>query len=168
MIHIKQAIESANPMFDMWPPTVINQVILCMSIMATCIPYLKPFLDSLESGQMTAGDLRGTRSRSSGNRSGGNYNASGQGSRSRVKIPPRGLSSVATMASNASHRRQKYEMMDSDASQPTGVSTSTVTTAGGKGGSWDAQSHASSQNVLVHQTWQVNVESKGNPNAEEV
>lgn len=169
IIFFQQSADSGNPAFDMWKPTVINQVIQCLSIMSTCIPYLKPFLDSLDSGQMAAGDLRGTKSRS-GNRSA----AYGYASNSRSRNPNasstnRGISSVADMASDASHRRQKYEKMGADRSQDKeqqkGNITAVVTSNRELGGSWDGQSHTS-QTVLVHQTWQVDVERKPTPTGE--
>lgn len=165
MIFFKESADSGNPAFDMWKPTIINQVIQCLSIMSTCIPYLKPFLDSLDSGQMAAGDLRGTKSRS-GNRSGAYGYASNSRSRNNNNAHNnRGISSVADMASDASHRRQKYEKMSADRSQDKdqkGGTTAVVTSNRELGGSWDGQSHTS-QTVLVHQTWQVDVERKPTP-----
>ncbi|KAF4463710.1 hypothetical protein FALBO_9475 [Fusarium albosuccineum] len=155
----KRAIESDNPMFDMWKPTVIVQIIQCMSVMATCIPYLKPFLDSLESGQMIAGDLRGASSKGSNSRSRSGGYASGHTSRPRNNTS-RGIMTVTTMASNVSNRRQNYEMMDMDKSgDRRNKSTVTTTKSDPSGGSWDGQSHTS-QTVLVEQSWRVDVHSK--------
>ncbi|KAM0548063.1 hypothetical protein ACHAPJ_010121 [Fusarium lateritium] len=152
-----RAIESQNPMFDMWKPTVIVQIIQCMSVMATCIPYLKPFLDSLESGQMIAGDLRGVSSKGSNSRSRSGGYATGDTSRHK-NTTSRGLRSVTTMATNASHRRQDYEMMDMERSSHR-MNKTNVTAAAEQNGSWDGQSHTS-QTVLVEQTWQVDVHRK--------
>ncbi|KAJ4262909.1 hypothetical protein NW762_006522 [Fusarium torreyae] len=152
-----RAIESKNPMFDMWKPTVIVQIIQCMSVMATCIPYLKPFLDSLESGQMIAGDLRGASSKGSNSRSRSGGYATGDTSRHK-NTTSRGLRSVTTMATNASHRRQNYEMMDMERSSHR-MNKTTVTAAAEQNGSWDGQSHTS-QTVLVEQTWRVDVHRK--------
>ncbi|KAF4964045.1 hypothetical protein FSARC_7994 [Fusarium sarcochroum] len=154
-----RAIESKNPLFDMWKSTVIVQIIQCMSIMATCIPYLKPFLDSLESGQMIAGDLRGASSKGSNSRSRSGGYATGDTSRPK-NTTSRGIRSVTTMATNASHRRQNYEMMDMDRERSSArMNKTTVTAAPEPSGSWDGQSHTS-QTVLVEQTWRVDVHRK--------
>ncbi|KAH7137005.1 hypothetical protein B0J13DRAFT_677762, partial [Dactylonectria estremocensis] len=159
MYYYKHAIDSNNPIFSMWKPTVIIQVIQCLSVMATCIPYLKPFMDSLNSGQMKAGELPGTGSNSR-SRSGG-Y-GTGQTSRLRGNTAV-GITSVTTMATNASHRRKNYEMIDMDKSRDRGTKKKptlpTVTAACEAGGSWDGQSHTS-QTVLVEQTWRVDIERK--------
>lgn len=34
----------------MYLPTVLNQVVLCASIVTACLPHLKPLMVSLESG----------------------------------------------------------------------------------------------------------------------
>ena len=49
---------SNDPSFDAWPVTLCNQIAQCLSILTACTFYLKPFIDSLESGFIRAGDLR--------------------------------------------------------------------------------------------------------------
>ncbi|KAH7124729.1 hypothetical protein EDB81DRAFT_664332 [Dactylonectria macrodidyma] len=160
MYYYKRATDSNNPMFSMWTPTVIIQVIQCLSVMTTCIPYLKPFMDSFDTGQMKASELPGTRGSNTRSRSGGH--TTDQASRLRGNAAV-GLSSVTTIATNASHRRQKYEMIDMDKSKDWGnkkkITSPTTTTACEAGRSWDGQSHTS-QTVLVEQTWRVDVERK--------
>lgn len=63
--------------------------------------------------------------------------------------------SVATMATNASYRRQNYEMMDMGKSRDRG-NKATVTAASEANGSWDRHSQTS-QTVLVEQSWTVDV-----------
>lgn len=36
--------------YSLYLPTVLNQVVLCLSIVTACLPYLKPLMVSLESG----------------------------------------------------------------------------------------------------------------------
>src|SRR6478735_5523932 len=67
----KQALDSSTPIFTMWKPTIIVQVIQCVGITTTCVPFWWRFLKSLESGQMGAGDIFGALSRSNNTRSGG-------------------------------------------------------------------------------------------------
>jgi hypothetical protein len=47
-----------DPTFDPWAEAISTQVVLCLSILTACFPYLKPFLLSLESGLMRVDDLR--------------------------------------------------------------------------------------------------------------
>ena len=47
-----------DPSFDAWPVAICNQIAQCLSILTACTFYLKPFIDSLESGFIRAGDLR--------------------------------------------------------------------------------------------------------------
>ncbi|KAH7210136.1 hypothetical protein DER44DRAFT_722608 [Fusarium oxysporum] len=146
--YFHKATELNNPLFDMWAPTVIVQVIQCMSIMVTCVPFLKPFMDSLESGQMNAGDGLQTRTK-------------GSDSRSRTgDTAPRTLRGITTLASNASYRRQNYEMVDADnwgAKKDKGTTATATAVTTEPSRPWDGQSHTS-QSVLVHQTWQVEIE----------
>ncbi|MCJ1249705.1 hypothetical protein MMC30_006931 [Trapelia coarctata] len=46
---------SSNFTYDLWPWVIISQVIQCLTIICSCIPYLKPFLESFSSG-MYSGD----------------------------------------------------------------------------------------------------------------
>ncbi|KAL6920652.1 hypothetical protein FSST1_004678 [Fusarium sambucinum] len=71
IVYYNHALKSSNPIFDMWMSTIINQVIQCLGVMTTCIPFWWRFLKSLESGQMGAGDLFGALSRSNNTKSGG-------------------------------------------------------------------------------------------------
>ena len=41
-----------------WPATLCTLIVESLSVITACIPYLKPFLDSLESGMMNSDQLR--------------------------------------------------------------------------------------------------------------
>jgi hypothetical protein len=105
-------------------------------------------MDSLESGQMNAGDGLQTRTK-------------GSDSRSRTgDTAPRTLRGITTLASNASYRRQNYEMVDADnwgAKKDKGTTATATAVTTEPSRPWDGQSHTS-QSVLVHQTWQVEIE----------
>ena len=47
-----------DPTLDTWPTTICTQFIQCLSISSTCFLYLKPFLDSVETGFIRSDDLR--------------------------------------------------------------------------------------------------------------
>ncbi|MCJ1434163.1 hypothetical protein MMC27_003530 [Xylographa pallens] len=49
---------SADPTLDLWPVAICTELIQCLEILAACCLYLKPFLESLESGFISGGDLR--------------------------------------------------------------------------------------------------------------
>ncbi|KAH7246698.1 hypothetical protein BKA59DRAFT_455729 [Fusarium tricinctum] len=153
--YLRKATELGNPIFDMWAPTVILQIIQCMSIVVTCVPFLKPLMDSLESGQMNAGDGLQTRGKGSFSKA---RTGDTVGQRHFAPQNPRAISSLV---SNASSRKRNYEMVVGDSwgdKQDTGT-TATVTVLPTKPkDTWDGQSHTS-QSVLVHQTWHVEIET---------
>ncbi|KAI2631633.1 hypothetical protein GGS21DRAFT_544344 [Xylaria nigripes] len=45
---------------DLWLPTVLNQALLSASIVTACAPYLRPFMESLESGVTRVENLPGS------------------------------------------------------------------------------------------------------------
>lgn len=152
-------MDSNDHTFGMWSPTIILQVIQCMSIVTTCMPTLKPFLDSLESGQMNANDSHATKSKSYGSRSDYQYH-SGAGSGNRGGNSKAQLSN-ATHGSNGRHPRKIRDIRDKDAALEKQMGTLASATAAynHSDASWD-ESDPASQTVLIHQTWRVDVESK--------
>ena len=44
--------------FDLWPPSICMEIVQCVSLTTACIPYLQPFLLSLESGLLWGDDYR--------------------------------------------------------------------------------------------------------------
>ena len=49
---------TSDPSFDLWPSVLCTQAVQALSITTACIPYLRPFLESLESGLLRSDDLR--------------------------------------------------------------------------------------------------------------
>lgn len=49
---------SPNPTRDLWKWTLVSQIILCTTILTSCIPYLRPLLESLPSGLYGSDELR--------------------------------------------------------------------------------------------------------------
>lgn len=45
---------------DLWLPTVLNQATLSASVVTACIPYLRPFMESLETGMARVEHLAGS------------------------------------------------------------------------------------------------------------
>lgn len=58
LVFLNRTRNSQDPSFDSWPVTICTQIIECLSIVSTCVLYLKPFLDSLESGFIRSDDMR--------------------------------------------------------------------------------------------------------------
>ena len=49
---------SNDQSFDVWKSTICIQLIQALGITTACVPYLKPFLESFESGLFSSDDLR--------------------------------------------------------------------------------------------------------------
>lgn len=49
---------SPNPTQDLWRWTLITQIIECITILTSCVPYLRPLLESLPSGLYGSDELR--------------------------------------------------------------------------------------------------------------
>jgi len=52
------AFSSKNPTRDLWKWTLTSQIIECITILTSCVPYLRPLLESLPSGMYGADELR--------------------------------------------------------------------------------------------------------------
>ncbi|KAK5988394.1 hypothetical protein PT974_12548 [Cladobotryum mycophilum] len=141
-----QAIHAKDPFFDMWRPTVAIQLVQCLSIVTVCVPYFKPFFESLESGQLRVDDLR-----RQGKTSASGY-PSGQGSAK--KSDPRPASKPLDSAH--SQRSSVHELV--------AVPKPAHTTSAGHGtkSSWDGRSHSSEMGLIQQtKTWDVSVEMNG-------
>ncbi|MCJ1377796.1 hypothetical protein MMC17_000892 [Xylographa soralifera] len=58
LVYWNRISTTADPTLDLWPVAICTELIQCLEIMAACCLYLKPFLESLESGFIRGGDLR--------------------------------------------------------------------------------------------------------------
>lgn len=58
LFYLNHASHSRNPTLDFWSTAVCTQVVQSLSIITACVPYLKPFFESLESGMIRSDDLR--------------------------------------------------------------------------------------------------------------
>ncbi|KAI1086428.1 hypothetical protein F5B19DRAFT_160790 [Rostrohypoxylon terebratum] len=50
LVVYSDAYSNPNVTQSMWLPVVLNQVAICVSILTACLPFLKPFMQSLQSG----------------------------------------------------------------------------------------------------------------------
>jgi len=46
-----------DPVYSLFMPSLYTEIHMCISVIATCVPFLKPFTDSLQTGLLTS-DLR--------------------------------------------------------------------------------------------------------------
>ncbi|OAA39933.1 hypothetical protein ISF_09835 [Cordyceps fumosorosea ARSEF 2679] len=183
IVYLPRGLAAADATFVSWELAVITAVVTCTSILAICVPNLKPFLDSLESGQIRVDDLRRQGKSSSGgygsynrNASGGSGSGSG-GRRSGNNRSHGGNNSRRDpLASKASQRSKMFEMVDMHrAKKEEQQQEQTTTTENGQqqqtnqnrdgDGAWDGQSHTS-QTILIQQTktWYVDVEERRESN----
>ena len=58
IVFLNRIKSSSDPTFHIWPVTLCVQLVQCLSILATCLVYLQPFFDSLETGFIQVGDLK--------------------------------------------------------------------------------------------------------------
>ena len=61
LVYLNRIENSNDLIFDIWRVIVCIQVIQCLSIIASCLFYMKPFVDSLETGFVQLGDSGGGR-----------------------------------------------------------------------------------------------------------
>ncbi|KPM34783.1 hypothetical protein AK830_g11781 [Neonectria ditissima] len=163
-IHYSNKAFSADDIsFSLWEAAITMQLVQCLAIFTVCVPNLKPFLDSLESGQIRVDDIR-RQGKSSSNgyptyKPGQSGYKSAQnsalGSRSRTHDP------IDPLATNTSHRSQRSDVHELVELGGKSKTHAIALTADEQKQSWDGQSHKShsSQTILIHQTWQVDVQS---------
>lgn len=76
-------LSSSNPTRDLWKWTLVTQIIECITILTSCVPYLRPLLESIPSGLYGSDEIRrrGTPSEGYSRRKGGSYQLSSTDSR---------------------------------------------------------------------------------------
>ena len=57
MVYIS-GFNSSNPTKDLWKWTLITQIIECITIITSCVPYLRPLLEFMPSGLYGTDELR--------------------------------------------------------------------------------------------------------------
>ncbi|KAJ4333747.1 hypothetical protein N0V87_007408 [Didymella glomerata] len=81
---------SANPTRDLWKWTLVTQIIECITILTSCVPYLRPLLESIPSGLYGSDEIRrrGTPSEVGySRRKGGSYQLSSTDSKTEGTSP---------------------------------------------------------------------------------
>lgn len=58
IVYLAKVSDAGDMTLEAWPAALCALIVESLSIIVACIPYLKPFLDSLESGMMNNDKLR--------------------------------------------------------------------------------------------------------------
>ena len=140
-----------------WAIAVTNHFVQCLTIVATCVPYLKPFFENLQSGVMRNDELEhrsnaGTYYGYGYGRKAGNNSGSGG---------TKGSSHTNTTTSSAHRKSQigKPIYLESLGRRRTENGNATVVAAGKGGRDVDAESQTSQSRIIKEtKTWTVNVE----------
>ncbi|CAD6583794.1 MAG: hypothetical protein ASARMPRED_001505 [Alectoria sarmentosa] len=56
--YLDRTSHTPDPTHSTWPVIICTQIIQCLSIVTACVVYLKPFLDSIQTGFIQVDDLR--------------------------------------------------------------------------------------------------------------
>ena len=145
-------ISTSDFTYQLWPIALCNQVVQAMGIVVSCIPYIKPFLESLESGMIRTDDLRRLRVT-------GVYGYHGPSKRSgRTKSYK--LGDIISSASKTTPTQRMTgaagaENIDGIVSEGRNFATATAILPGGsEERDWDAESQRSSSRIIKQtRTW---------------
>lgn len=139
----------------LWPVVLCDVITQNLSITAACIPHLKPFIQSLESGMIRTDDLRRL----------GLSSAYGYGSGKAKSYQLSSLSSRFTRSATAERgspsqvkRKIRSSSVEGPISFPGQHSTTLTTASAGTGAaqSWDMQSQKSTSGMIQQtMTWSV-------------
>lgn len=135
---------SSDPTFDLWLVVLITEIVQSLSLITACVPYLKPFLEALETGMIRAS--AGTQIHGYG---------SGYGSGSGNRFKPYGPASKLSSKANRG-RQQNGVRMDNLGYPPGGANlgasspnTQTVTvTSKRHTGDSDGDSQSSESKII--------------------
>ncbi|KAL9118548.1 MAG: hypothetical protein Q9187_004904 [Circinaria calcarea] len=148
-----RATSSNDPTFTIWPMVICAQLVQSLSIVTACIPYLKPFLQSLESGMIRSDDLR---------RRGMNGTPQYGTAHSQRSVDHTQSKSSSKPARILQEKSLELNQISRGYVPPfKGQNSTTVTTAGKDGHEWDADSQTSQSKIIKQTTtWQVDTESQ--------
>ena len=134
---------SSDLTFEIWAVTLCAQLVQCLSILATCLVYLRPFLDSLETGFMQVGDLKRQHVPGFG------YNPE-EGSKAPKKTKSGfDFSSLKSRLSRSQHQSEDVELQDNGWAE---VNSSNTDHVEAEHHDWDANSRS---RILRIMTWTV-------------
>lgn len=145
MVVSNQRTHSPDATFDFWLIAVSMSLSQCLAIVTACIPYLKPFLDGLESGMIRSDLLRR-----------GDVTASqaakyGYGSHfSKERKSPHSSANKSVLHNN------QLELDSINTNGPRTTVASVMASGNQDGVEWDAGSHSSRTQIIRQvKTWGV-------------
>lgn len=149
IIYRNRIKSSGDLTFEIWPVILCTQIVQCLSILTTCLVYLRPFLDSLETGFIQVGDLRRRQAPGFGYRP----EDGSQGPKGRKS----GLSfsSLKSKLSKAQSRNEDIELQDNTRVEPRNVRDTAAVDA--EHHDWDTHSRS---HILRTTTWTVQESSR--------
>ena len=122
--------------FDVWPAVLCMQIVQCLSILTTCLVYMRPFIDSLETGFIKVDDLRRQHVEGFGYDPG-----PGNSGGSKEANLGHSLSSLKSKLSKSHRRDPDIELIDRATAEPPSLGNIS-TIDGGLHNDWDAHSQS--------------------------
>ncbi|TVY16638.1 hypothetical protein LARI1_G003867, partial [Lachnellula arida] len=143
MIATNQQINSSDATFDYSIVAISMSISGCLAIVTACIPYLKPFMDGLESGMIRSDDLH----RRHGDVSASRVSKYGHGSHYR---------SPHSLGVNSIHSTNQLELNSINKNGPSTTIASAKALPRQDEIEWDAESHNSRTQIIKQvKTWTV-------------
>ena len=136
LLYINRAARSADRTFARWPVAVCSQFVQALSIMTACVPYLKPFFASLESGMIRTDDAKRLESRSI------------RTDRYNNPIVPKKTLTSSLLSSARRSKREEWTELPSTTKDSKGSRGSDV--HGADAIPWDTESQASHSRITDH------------------
>ncbi|KAF7920718.1 hypothetical protein EAE99_008012 [Botrytis elliptica] len=142
-----------DPTFDPWRTTICNQIVQCLSIITACVPYLKIFLNSLESGLLRLDDLRRRGGRATEDDRDFNRNTSDSRGIKKSKTAKK-ISQILGFTSRGNLESQKL----SEFAPARSAAQSNAVLVVDEGNLWDGQSESSQSRIITEpRTWKLDV-----------
>lgn len=147
--------------FDSWPYYISNQLVLNLSVLTVCVPSIKNFLISLESGMIQTGDFHlrktGTTSANSGS-----INPTSSSNNTHPNLPPRALtiksnslSENGFAPSGSGGGKQPSDDSHSINEDTVGLVLPPAESSSGEKPEWDDGSLASKRKIVRTTEWRV-------------
>ncbi|PGH20067.1 hypothetical protein AJ80_03717 [Polytolypa hystricis UAMH7299] len=159
IVYFNRTVDSLDRTFDPWPKTLATQIVQNLSIVTACIPYLKPFLESLESGVMRNDDQR-RRQQLTGEYSGSYSRSKNNNNSKRSSSGLKAFKNKISSKASSSHDSNVHEL---NMFVPAVERKTNKATAERAEREWDDNNSQSSQARIIKETrtWTVDVRSAG-------
>ena len=143
IVFLNRIKPSSDLTFAIWPVTLCAQLVQCLSIVATSLVYLRPFLDSLGTGFIQVGDLKRQQTPGFG------YNPDEGSKGPKETRSGVSFSSLKSKLSRSQHQNVDIELQDNARADVNPGTTANVEAAHHD---WDAHSRS---RILRTTTWTV-------------